>query len=80
MVTFILLILIIVLVAVFSVQNAVPVSVTFFFWKFEASLAIVVFLSALCGLIAGIIAALLMRTKSSGKKETQSRPQSQINP
>lgn len=55
--------IIIALVAVFSVQNADPVKFTFLFWKFEASLAIVIFLSVLTGLIAGIIITFLLRVK-----------------
>ncbi len=46
------LVVIIVLVALmvlFSVQNAMPVAISFLFWRFEASLAIVVFLSVVTG-------------------------------
>jgi uncharacterized integral membrane protein len=47
------------IVVIFSIQNSVPVVITFFFWRFEASLAIVVFLSVVAGvLIAWIIAYL----------------------
>ena len=74
MATIIILLIVLFLVAVFSVQNAVPVAITFFLWKFEASLAIVVFLSVLCGMIAGAIIALLIRGKSSVKKEEETSP------
>jgi len=63
--------IIIVLVAVFSVLNAKPVEFTFFFWKFEASLAIVIFLSALAGLIAGVIITFLLRFKPKKPPETK---------
>ncbi|MDQ7786869.1 MAG: LapA family protein [Thermodesulfovibrionales bacterium] len=79
----IVLLILIFLVAIFSVQNAVPVSITFFFWRFEASLAIIVFLSAICGLIAGMIIAMLIRKKSKGQKEAGSQiqfPDSPTNP
>jgi uncharacterized integral membrane protein len=69
MATIIILLIVLFLVAVFSVQNALPVAITFFFWKFEASLAIVMFLSVLCGMIAGAIIISLIRGKSSAKKE-----------
>lgn len=47
-------ILLVTVVAVFSVQNATPVGViTFLFWKFEANLAVVIFLSLLAGLLNG---------------------------
>jgi putative membrane protein len=65
-----LLLVIIILVSVFSVQNAVPVTLSFFLWRFEASLAIVIFLSVITGLITGIIIAILVRRKLSAKKET----------
>lgn len=44
MATIILLLIIVAVVAIFSVQNAMPVAITFLFWKFETSLAIVIFL------------------------------------
>lgn len=65
-----LLLVIIILVSVFSVQNAVPVTLSFILWRLEASLAIVIFLSVITGLITGIIIAILVRRKLSAKKET----------
>jgi uncharacterized integral membrane protein len=79
MATVILLLALILLVAIFSVQNAIPVFITFFFWKFEASLAIIVFLSAICGMSAGLIMAMLIRIKSDGKKDDKSHPRSPTN-
>ena len=69
MATIIILLFVLLLVAVFSVQNAMPVAINFFFWKFEASLAIVIFLSVLCGMIAGAIIVSLIRGKPTAKKE-----------
>jgi putative membrane protein len=69
MATIILLLIVIALVAVFSVQNAMPVTITFLFWKFEASLAIIIFLIALAGMIAGAIIVLLLKIKPSVKKQ-----------
>ena len=71
MATIILLVIVLALVAAFSIQNAVPVFITFLFWKFEASLALVIFLSLLCGIIAGAIAVALLRRKPSGQKITK---------
>lgn len=68
MATIIFLLIVMLVVAVFSVQNAMPVAITFFFWKLEASLAIIVFLSALCGAAAGVIIITLLKFKASGKK------------
>ncbi len=70
MLIIVLLLVIIILVSVFSVQNAVPVTLSFFLWRFEASLVIVIFLSVISGLITGIIIAILVRRKLSAKKET----------
>jgi uncharacterized integral membrane protein len=64
----ILLVIVLALVAVFSMQNAAPVLVTFLFWKFEASLALVIFLSVLSGIIAGAIAVSLIRRKPPAQK------------
>jgi HEAT repeat protein/uncharacterized integral membrane protein len=63
--TILIVLIIILLVAIFSVQNAIPVIISFFFWRFEASLAIVIFLSVLIGLITGVIIAFLLRIKPS---------------
>lgn len=59
----VLIICIVVLVALFSAQNSQPVSVSFFLWKFQASLAIVVFLSALSGIVICALAAFFIRLK-----------------
>ncbi len=46
-----------VIIAIFAVQNALVVSVQFFFWRCEASLAVVILGSTLCGaLILGLVA------------------------
>jgi uncharacterized integral membrane protein len=66
--TIILLVIVLALVAVFSMQNAAPVLVTFLFWKFEASLALVIFLSLLSGIIAGAITVSLLRRKPPAQK------------
>ena len=73
MATVIFLLIVMLVVAVFSVQNAMPVAITFFFWKLEASLAIVVFLSALSGAIIGGIVVTLLRIKTSGRKSRAKR-------
>lgn len=46
-----LIVIVIAVVVVLSIQNATPVVITFFLWKFEASLAIVIFISFICGLV-----------------------------
>lgn len=54
MFTFILLIIIVLFVIFFSIQNATPVTISFLFWRFEASLAIVIFLSVVSGIVIGL--------------------------
>jgi uncharacterized integral membrane protein len=58
---------IVIVVAVFSTQNSQPVSVSFFAWTFQASLAIVVFLSVICGLVLGVLASFLLRMTKKRK-------------
>lgn len=53
MIPAILVVIIVAVVAIFSVQNAPPVDVSFLSWHFEASLAIVIFLALFSGLIIG---------------------------
>lgn len=66
----IVLLIVFIIAAIFSFQNAVPVTVTFLSWKFEASLAIIMLLSALGGIIAGAIITLLIRFKRPSRKAT----------
>jgi uncharacterized integral membrane protein len=69
MVIIIILLILVGIVAVFSVQNALPVAITFFFWKFEASLAIILFLTLIVGMIAGALIVTLLKMKSSQNKK-----------
>lgn len=62
------LLIIVLAVAIFSVQNAAPVEITFLLWKFEASLAIVIFLSVLTGVAIMAIIVFSGRIKQHIKK------------
>ena len=74
MITLVIVIIIVAVVAIFSIQNAAPVSVTFVSWHFEASLAIIILLSVLTGLIIGMVVLLSIRfVRSAKKKENQER-------
>jgi uncharacterized integral membrane protein len=44
---------VVVLIAVFSIQNASPVAITFLFWKSEVSLALAILVPALAGIVVG---------------------------
>lgn len=61
--------IIVLIVAVFSVQNAAPVAISFLFWQFQASLAIVMFLTVLSGIIIGALLMFLIRIKGQRKEK-----------
>jgi len=63
MTVFVLFLLALALAAIFSVQNAVPVTIVFLFWSLEASLAIVVFVSVLGGAVAAAAVYYLLHVK-----------------
>ena len=65
----ILVIVLVVLVAVvvFSIQNAKPVMVTFLLWNFEASLAMVILTSVVAGAFMAGIVAVWKTIKVKGK-------------
>jgi uncharacterized integral membrane protein len=64
-ITLIFVFIIVAAVAVFSVQNAAPVAVSFLFWHFEASLAVVIVLALLAGIVAGMALLSLLRLRRS---------------
>lgn len=66
--------IIIVAVAIFSVQNASPTSIAFLFWKFEASLAIVIFISVLTGMAIASSIFFWLRVRQRGKDQLQDSP------
>jgi uncharacterized integral membrane protein len=70
-----LVVVIITIVVIFSIQNAVPVVITFFFWKFEASLAIVVFLSVVAGVLIAWIIAYLGSIRKYFRKRAVTSPE-----
>jgi uncharacterized integral membrane protein len=61
--------LIVAAVAIFSLQNALPVSIVFLFWTFQASLAIVIFISALTGVVIASIVFLWLRIRRHRKEK-----------
>ena len=72
MINIIIAIIIILIVSIFSVQNASPVAISFLFWQFQASLAIIIFLCVLSGIIIGAVLALLFRIKRKHKTKPTS--------
>jgi lipopolysaccharide assembly protein A len=76
MVRLVLALVVLIIVVLFSVQNAVPVSVSFLIWSFQSSLAIIIALCLLAGMVAGGIIASLMgmkRSRAVKKQEGEKR-------
>lgn len=68
MITLIVVIILVLVLLIFSIQNASPVPLFFFFWRFEVSLAIVIFLSFICGIIITLFVLLWIKMK---KQDTE---------
>jgi uncharacterized integral membrane protein len=68
----ILVLMILAVVAIFSVQNAQPVAIKFFFWKTEASLAIVIIVALVLGASLAFLVALVrtLRRSREAKRAT----------
>jgi len=61
-------IIFLIVIVIFSIQNLGNVTISFLFWKVELSLATVIFLSLLIGIIFGIIMIELIRFKIGKKR------------
>jgi len=46
------------LAIVFALQNAVPIAVSFLFWRFRGSLAMVLLLTFVLGVVMGLLASM----------------------
>lgn len=55
MLDIIILLVVIAVIALVAAQNAAPVVLTFFIWRFEASLSVIIFLSVFAGLLIATI-------------------------
>ena len=55
------------LVAVFSVQNAGMISVRFLLWQFAMSQALVIMLAAICGGLVGLIAGFRTQRRKAAR-------------
>jgi uncharacterized integral membrane protein len=67
----ILLVIVIAVVVIFSVQNASPVALSFLSWHFESSLAIVILLTLVVGMILGMAILSLSRLMRSMRKKRE---------
>ncbi len=80
MLAIILSIIVIVIVTVFSVQNAMPVAISFLGWQFNASLALIALLFFLAGMLVGMGVLLWMRMRRAARKRSeldQKRPENE---
>lgn len=66
-------ILLLVLVAIFSVQNAAPITVHFLRWQITMSAALVIQLAALLGGLVGLTVGVMSR-RSRAKQPTEPAP------
>lgn len=71
MVTIIIVAVIIVMVAAFSVQNAMPVAISFLSWQFNGSLALIALLFFLAGTIAGMAVLSWTRMRRAARKKSE---------
>lgn len=69
MYTIVLILIVVAALAIFAIQNATPVAISFLFWKYEASLAIVILLSVLGGVIMTGAFILAVYIQRSAKKQ-----------
>lgn len=69
MFSLIIVVIMLTVVVIFSVQNAAPVAVSFLAWHFEASLAVVIALSLLSGMAAGMTVLSWIRLRRSRRKK-----------
>ncbi len=66
----ILVLIVIIIVTLFAAQNAMPVAISFLAWQFEASLAVIVLLFFLAGLIAGMGMLFWIQMRRRAKKRS----------
>jgi uncharacterized integral membrane protein len=71
MVAITLVIVVIVIVGIFSAQNAAPVSIAFLSLYFDASLAVIALLFFLAGMVAGMVVLSWARMRRSARKKNE---------
>jgi uncharacterized integral membrane protein len=71
----ILLVIVLAVAVIFSVQNASPVALSFLAWHFEASLAVVILLTLVIGMILGMAILSLSRLMRSMRKKKELKKQ-----
>lgn len=79
MITLVIVIVAVSVMVLFSVQNAAPVVVSFLSWNFGASLAVIIVLSVLIGILIGGATASFWRIKRSHKDKKTVAPENTEN-
>jgi uncharacterized integral membrane protein len=72
---YIVVLIIVALVAVFSVQNAAPVTISFLVWTFDGSLAIVILLSTVLGFLLASALFMGLRLKRAMQRKDAAQGQ-----
>ena len=78
MITLVIVLIAVTVMVVFSVQNAAPVAVSFLAWKVEASLAVIILLSSLLGILIGSMMVSLWRYKRTQKDKKDNKDRTQV--
>ncbi len=65
----------VVIVAIFSAQNSQPVTVSVLAWKFQSSLAVIVFLSMVSGVVIGIASSFLAKLSRKRREWARHHPE-----
>jgi uncharacterized integral membrane protein len=62
-----------ILTVIFALQNPIPVGVTFFIWKFEGSLALVLILTFALGVLVTLLISIpaIVKRRSSSSRQTK---------
>jgi uncharacterized integral membrane protein len=68
-----------VLAVIFALQNAVPVTVSFLIWRVESSLALILIITFIAGLVSSFLFNTLTRIKRTRSTSDQEKKNGQIN-
>ena|SRR5208337_289347 len=60
------------IIVIFAVQNAEPVTINLFFWSFSISLAIIMVVCIFCGALVGSLFSIVSMSRKNAKKEALS--------
>ncbi len=68
-----------VLAVIFALQNAVPVTVSFLVWRVESSLALILIITFIAGLVTSFLFNTLTRIRRTRSTSEQEKKNRQIN-